>query len=172
MGHWSCLPHVAVRRTHVGYREYSRYCEFLHEHPEYRKSMLSALTAESRKARSTVGLPSGTPRPGRVATWHDIPRGAVPGTVLGVRACAGGVPGASSAAGPVPFVAAGERAARQRSAGVSAPRRVECASEYSEYPGWPPRHMIVIRRALVWVALGTPSVLRARRWGTRGTHTG
>jgi hypothetical protein len=68
--HWAAeLPAlVAVRRTHVGYSENSRYCEYLHEIPEYGKSMLSALTAEILKC-TRHGLPperKRIPRPGRV----------------------------------------------------------------------------------------------------------
>ena len=73
------------------------------------------------------------PRPGRVPTSlgipTDIPRGTVPGRVLGVPACAGGVPGAASAVVPVPLAAAGERAARKRSEDVNAVASAECASE-------------------------------------------
>jgi hypothetical protein len=68
--HWAAeLPApVAVRRAHVGYSEYSRYCEYLHEIPEYGKSMLSALTDENLK-RTRNGLSperQRIPRPGRV----------------------------------------------------------------------------------------------------------
>jgi hypothetical protein len=79
------LPaYVAVRRAHIGYSEYSRYCEYSHEIPEYRKSMLSALPAENLK-RTRHGLPPAReathPRPGRVLTLHgipiDIPRGGM-----------------------------------------------------------------------------------------------
>jgi hypothetical protein len=84
--------------------------------------MPSALAAENLKRTRHGGSPperQRLPRPGRVPTLHDIPidipRGAVPVRVLGVPACAGGVPGAAPAAGPVPLAAAGERAARPRS---------------------------------------------------------
>ena len=56
--HWAVeLPaHAAVRRAHVGYSEYSRYCEYLHEIPEYRKSTQSALPAETPEC-TRHGLP-------------------------------------------------------------------------------------------------------------------
>jgi hypothetical protein len=87
---------------------------------------VSALTAENLKG-TRHGLPPARevthPRPGgsHVARYPDIPPGTVPGRVLGVPACAGGG-GAASADGPVPLVAAGESAARQSSADVSACR--------------------------------------------------
>jgi hypothetical protein len=123
------LPaHVAVRRTHVGYSGYSRYCEYLQEIPEYRKSMPSALAAENLK-RMRHGLP-----PAREATHPEA--GAGPHVARypdRYPARHGGTVRYSeypraSAAGPVPLDAAGERAARQRSAGVStrAPS-AECA---------------------------------------------
>ena len=141
MGHWSCLPHVTVRRTHVRYREYSRYCEFLHEHPEYRKSMLSARIAESRKSTRTVGLPP-EKHPEAGAGHHVARYPARHGARYGTRSTRMRWRRTGRGVGGRAGAVRGRRRARCTTAQRRRERApsVECASEYSEYPGWPPRH--------------------------------
>ncbi len=174
-----------MRRAHVRYSDYSRYCEYLHEIPEYRKSMLSALPAENLKRTRHGGSPperQRIPRPGRVPSSHDIPIDFPRGTVgrYGTRSTRVRRRRTRSGVGGRAGAVSGRRRARRGSAAqrVSARRRRSAHSEhpehpeYPEYPDGPLRRTGYLLALLCWsYSRGTLLVLSARHRGTLGTHT-